>query len=70
MKKIFCLMAMLFITASMFGATVWLPRIHPLQSGCDNWNKYENVSYTIANGVIHFKYNGKHYYSTIFIIEE
>ena len=54
----------------MFGATVWLPRIHATQSGCGDWIKFDDVSYTINNGMVHFRYKGKHYYSTVFIIEE
>ena len=70
MKKIICLVLTMFIVASMFGATVWLPRIHPIQTGCDDWNRYDNVNYTLVDGVITFRYRGKIYHSTVFIIEE
>ena len=70
MKKLFCLITLLLVSSFMFGATVWLPRIHASQSGCGDWIKFEDVSYTINNGMVHFRYKGKHYYSTVFVIED
>lgn len=72
MKKIFCLILILFSASFMFGATIWIPRIHIYRTGVDDMIKFENVKdYHITNGgILFFRYNGKKYYSSIFVIEE
>ena len=71
MKKIICLSILLFSMSFMFGATIWLPRIHLLSDGYQSWERYDNVTnYELTNGVIHFRYKGKHYRSTVFIVED
>ena len=74
MKKLICLMMLLFVSAFVFGATIWLPnRIYNRNVGVDEWIKYVGVDdwrINTSTGVLTFVYNHKRYYSTVYVIEE
>ena len=72
MKKLICLLMLLFISDFVFGATIWLPNVTKKNPN-DEWIKYVNVDNWRINpttGVLTFVYNHKRYYSTVYVIEE
>ena len=71
MKKLICLLMLLFVSAFVFGATIWLPNV--TKNPNDEWIKYVNVDDWCINtstGVLTFSYGYKRYYSTVYVIEE
>lgn len=72
MKKIFCLILILFFASFMFGATIWIPRVQVSRSGVGDMIKFEDVTqwYIGNNGVLEFVYKGKTYYSSVFVVED
>ncbi len=71
MKKLICLTILLFTSALVFGATIWLPNV--TKKNPDEWIKYVNVDNWRINpstGVLTFTYGYKRYYSTVYVIEE
>ena len=74
MKKLICLMMLLLTSALMFGATIWLPNMTvPSYPNGEQWVRYHNVtkwSINTTSGVLTFVYDGKRYYSTVYVIEE
>lgn len=74
MKKLICLLMLLFVSAFVFGATIWLPIMTvPNYPNGEQWIRYQNVKKWFINpttGVLSFEHNGKKYYSTVYVIEE
>lgn len=72
MKKLICLMMLLFVSAFVFGATIWLPDVTNKNPNSE-WIKYTNVDnwhINTSTGVLTFSYGYKRYYSTVYVIEE
>lgn len=72
MKKLICLLMLLFTSAFMFGATIWLPDVTNKNPNSE-WIKYTNVDkwqINTSTGVLTFSYGYKRYCSTVYIIEE
>ena len=72
MKKIFCLILILFSASFMFGATIWIPRIQVHRTGVGDMIKFEDVEkWNVgSDGVLRFIYKGKKYITSIFVIED
>ena len=74
MKKLICLLGLLFVSAFMFGATIWLPHI-TYSNGIGTkteWIEYHVTKWNInpTTGLLTFEYDGKTYRSTVYVIEE
>lgn len=72
MKKLICLLMLLFLSDFVFGATIWLPNVTKKNLN-DEWIKYVDVDNWRINpytGVLVFSYGHKRYYSTVYVIEE
>ena len=75
MKKLICLSILLFASALVFGATIWLPnRAYSYGNHTKTeWIEYHGINRWNINptsGLLTFEYDGRIYRSTIYVIED